>query len=159
VNDIFPSYLRTGKYKPKISRSTISNAMDVGAPSNFERMSDIYDNSLNAFKADISACSFTDQQTRNMMRSVLYKYNYMLDPHGAIAYMGLMNYIGDIGNAKAIFLETAHPSKFIDVMEETLERKIELPEELKKALSGTKNVTTISKNFEDLKAYLLNGSF
>jgi len=159
VNDVFPSYLRTGKYKPKISRSTISNAMDVGSPSNFERMSDIYDNSLNAFKADISACSFTDQQTRNMMRSVLYKYNYMLDPHGAIAYMGLMNYIGDIGSTKAIFLETAHPAKFIDIMEETLELKIELPDELKKALSGTKNVTTISKNFEDLKAYLLNGSF
>jgi threonine synthase len=159
VNDVFPSYLRTGKYEPKRSKSTISNAMDVGAPSNFERMSDLYDNSLNAFKSDISACSFTDQQTRNMIRGVEYKYNYMLDPHGAIAYMGLMNYMGDIGSSNAVFLETAHPAKFVDVIEKILERNIELPDELKKALSGKKQAITISENFEDLKAYLLNGSF
>ena len=159
INDIVPSYLRTGKYEPKSSRSTISNAMDVGAPSNFERMSDIYNNSLSEFKNDISACSFNDQQTKNIIRGVQYKYQYMLDPHGAIGYMGLMNNMDEIENTNAIFLETAHPAKFSDVMEDTLQQNIDLPKALKKALKGNKKAMQLSNEFEELKAYLMSGGF
>lgn len=155
INDIVPQYLKTGLFESRPSVSTISNAMDVGDPSNFERMLDLYSHSYEHIKEDISGCSFDDAETRNTIRSVYNEYAYLLDPHGAIAYMGLMEYQKEIGEYDAVFLETAHPSKFIDVVEETLEQKIPLHSTLEDALKGTKKTIEIKNDINDLKNYLL----
>lgn len=123
INDTVPDYLNSGKYHPKDSRQTISNAMDVGDPSNFERMLHLFGGSYEAMKKTISGYSFTDRQTRDAIVQAFSEENYILDPHGAVGYLGLKDYIGKNGG-KGIFLETAHPYKFKTVVEEETGEKL-----------------------------------
>ena len=128
VNEVVPHYLHTGAFIPKKSIRTISNAMDVGNPSNFSRMMYLYDESLERISKDLEAYSFNDADTRNTIWKVRDKYGYILDPHGAIGYLGLTKALKPEDTAQGIFLETAHPSKFKEVVEPVLEEKVNYPE-------------------------------
>jgi len=155
INDVVPKYLSTKLFEPRASEQTISNAMDVGNPSNFARMLDLYDNDFQSLTKDVTGYSFSDAETRDAMKAVTRIGNYVMDPHGAVGYLGLKKYLAETQEqATGIFLETAHPGKFIDVVEETLNQKIQLPNTLKKFMQGTKQSTRIGKGFEEFKAYL-----
>lgn len=156
VNDTVVAYLKTGDYKPKASKATISNAMDVGNPSNFIRIQQLFENNFEDLKKDFSSISFTDEQTRAAMKEIKAGNGYIADPHGAVGYLGLKDYqLSD--NEYGIFLETAHPVKFADIVEETLETKVAIPEQIQSVLDKEKVFTSISK-YEELKSYLLNNS-
>ena len=129
INDVVPTYLHTGNYEPRPSVRTISNAMDVGKPSNFSRMLDIFSegSTWNNMKGRISGYGFTDEETRIKMQEVHNVYNYILDPHGAVGFLALEAYQKTNPDTHGIVLETAHPSKFIDEVEGVLDRKIDIP--------------------------------
>src|SRR5258706_9653626 len=112
VNDVVPAYLATGRYEPRASVRTMANAMDVGHPSNFERMSWLYHGDLDAMRGDVTGVSFTDDDVRETIRRVYEHRGYLLDPHSAIAYMGLTGQVGRVG----VFLATAHPAKFAEIV-------------------------------------------
>jgi threonine synthase len=154
VNDTVPSFMVDGVYKPKPSKATISNAMDVGNPSNFIRIQELFNNDLESLKNAFSSYSFTDDETRKTMRKIYTESGYIADPHGAVGYLGLEKH-GLNENQFGVFLETAHPVKFLDVVEETLPVKIEIPEQIKKVIDKEKVAIKIS-SYEDLKAFLLN---
>jgi len=150
VNDVVPEYLSRQVFTPRPSKQTISNAMDVGDPSNFARLLDLY--STADMKVDIVGKSFTDQETRDTMRSVYKKYNYMLDPHGAVGYLGLRQFLDECGGeVTGMFLETAHPGKFSEVVEDTLGEKMKLPESLESLKGKKKQSVQVSSRFEDVK--------
>jgi threonine synthase len=151
INDIVPKYLSTGNFMPASSQQTISNAMDVGNPSNFDRMVDLYGDTMKGF---ITGYSFTDEQTRSAMRRVFESSDYVLDPHGAIGYLGLKKYLSNHQNVVGVFLETAHPGKFIDVVEDTLQRKIVLPTALQTFMKGEKKSIQMTKDFTSFKKFL-----
>ncbi len=155
ANDIVPEYLKTKQFNPRPSVQTISNAMDVGNPSNFFRLLDLYNKNFDALTHDITGYSFTDEQTKDVMRTVYEEKKYILDPHGAIGYLGLKEYLKTHGNMTGIFLETAHPAKFQDVVSSTLSKSISLPSTLEKFMSGKKLTTPMSNKFEDFKEHLL----
>lgn len=151
-NHIVPDYLKSGVFTPKTSVSTISNAMDVGNPSNFVRLTDIYNHNRNLVAEDISGYWLDDDKTREAMKEAYEKHGYICDPHGAIAYDSLKELReGEIG----IFFETAHPAKFLDTVEETLGVKIDIPENLSKLKDNKKVATPLSTDFEDFKNYLI----
>ena len=153
VNDTVVNYLNTGKYEPKPSKATISNAMDVGNPSNFIRIQQLFKNNFEDLKKDFSSISFSDEQTKNAMKEIKSGNGYIADPHGAVGYLGLKNYkLSE--NEYGIFLETAHPVKFSDIVEETLNTKVAIPEQIKSVLDKEKVFKSISK-YEELKQYLL----
>lgn len=158
INDIVPEYLRTRSFEPRPSKQTISNAMDVGNPSNFTRMIDLYGHSYEALAKDVSGYAFTDVETREAMQQVNAKRNYVLDPHGAVGYLGLKRYFSEQKNSglaqTGVFLETAHPGKFIDVVEQVLNKKITLPPALEKFLGGTKSTVPLANSFEAFKSTL-----
>jgi threonine synthase len=155
LNDIVPQYLKTRSFAPRPSVETISNAMDVGNPSNFARMIDLYNNSYESLSEDVSGFSFNDEETKEAMRSVFKGCGYIMDPHGAIGYLGLKKFIKENGEGHTgIFLETAHPGKFLDVVEETLKQKIELPPALSKFLQGKKKTLTVTNDFNSIKDLL-----
>ncbi|KAA5549074.1 threonine synthase [Adhaeribacter rhizoryzae] len=162
ANDIVPEYLHTGFFIPRPSEHTISNAMDVGNPSNFARLMDMYDNSLEKIREEIIGYSFTDAETRQLMQEVYQQYDYVLDPHGAIGYGALKKYFEEqdrITNNEqqiGIFLETAHPAKFIDVVEDTINQKIEIPFNLQGYLEKKKESIRMSADYEALKDYLIS---
>lgn len=150
VNDVVPQYLQTNQFTPKPSKTTISNAMDVGNPSNFERLKDLFGEQFH-----ITGLSYTDDETREAMRSVYKKYNYMLDPHGAVGYLGLRNYLdASAGPVMGMFLETAHPGKFHEVVEETLGAKLKLPDALEVLKGKKKESILVSNNFEEVRTLL-----
>jgi threonine synthase len=153
INDIVPKYLNTGTFQPTSSRQTISNAMDVGNPSNFDRMKDLFGERM---KDHIVGWSFNDEETRSAMRSVFAQSNYVLDPHGAVGYLGLKKYLSANKKEAGVFLETAHPGKFIDVVEETLQRKIDLPPALQAFMKGEKKSIPMNKDFDNFRKYLLS---
>jgi len=156
VNSIVPDYLKSGIFQPAPSVQTISNAMDVGNPSNFERMLHLYRRSADEMRKDISGYSFTDPQTREMMKKVYRDSGYILDPHGAVGVLGMEKYMSEYGNdAAGIVLETAHPAKFKEVVEDVLEIKIDLPEPLAAAAAGTKNAVLMKNDFTELKSFLM----
>ncbi len=154
-NDVVPEYFKTGLFQPRPSVSTISNAMDVGDPSNFARMLEMYGNSLVGMKEDITAYSFTDQETILEMKHIYQKYNYILDPHGAVAHLGLSAYMKK-HNVSGVFLETAHPAKFRETVEQALPVKVKISEQLRNSLEKEKLSVEISNSIEDLKQFLLN---
>jgi threonine synthase len=156
VNDIVPQYLKTGTYTPVASIKTISNAMDVGNPSNFVRLLALYDSKVEKLRKDVSGFSFNDSQTINAIQDVYRKYHYVMDPHGAVGYLGLQSYLRQI-NAKVngIFIETAHPAKFLDNVEEAIGTKVEMPENLKSVLNKKKRVVKLSNLFPSFKDFLL----
>lgn len=156
VNDVVPQYLRTGTMSPRSSRHTISNAMDVGNPSNFARLMDLYGSDLNAISRDVAGYAFTDLETSDAMRMVADRYGYTLDPHGAVGYLGLKTYLRDFPQeVNGIFLETAHPAKFKSVVEEALGREIALPPALQKFIEGRKQTVVISHDYDDFRKTLL----
>lgn len=156
VNDVVPNYLKTGKYNPKPSKQTISNAMDVGDPSNFVRVLEIYNHNDDELKKHLSSYSFTDNETREAMKLIKEKSNYIVDPHGAVGYLGLKKYLSENSNnnIQGIFLETAHPVKFLDVVEPIINQTIKLPKQIKKVIKKKKIAISIS-NYQQLKKFLL----
>jgi len=157
INDVVPEYLQTGSFNPRLSRQTISNAMDVGNPSNFVRMLDLFAGDFDALSKEISGYAFTDEETSMAMRHVYSKDKYVLDPHGAIGYLGLKKYLEETyENVTGIFLETAHPAKFKEVVERTLNRSIEIPPALKKFLQQEKKTVKTTTDFNAFRDFLLN---
>lgn len=155
VNDTVPLYMRTQEYSPKMSKATISNAMDVGDPSNFIRIRNLYKNNFTELKNILSSYSFTDEETKRAMYSIYDSSNYIADPHGAVGYLGLKEYLKDNSDTFGVFLETAHPVKFLDVVEETLKLKLPIPSQIQKVLEK-KKVSIKIDTYEELKSYLLN---
>jgi len=153
INDTVPNYLVAGIYTPKPSKATISNAMDVGNPSNFIRIRELFNNDLEMLKNAFSSYSFTDTETREAMKKIYNNSGYVTDPHGAIGYLGLKKY-GLSANEFGVFLETAHPVKFLDVVEDTLPVKVAIPAQIQKVINN-KKVALKASNYEDLKAFLL----
>ena len=152
-NDIFLQYLKSGIYTPKPSVATIANAMDVGDPSNFVRVLDLYGHSHEAICREISGVSYTDEEIGDAMRLCLKENNYLTDPHGACGYLALKS--GLSGNENGIFLETAHPAKFKETVESIIGQPVEIPEKLQAFMKGTKQSTAMSSDFETFKTYLM----
>lgn len=154
-NDIVYNYLKTGKYNPRPSVQTLANAMDVGDPSNFVRILDLYDNSHEAITADIKGFRYSDEQIRKSVKSVFDKTGYLLDPHGACGYQALEDDIKS--DEVGIFLETAHPAKFTDTVESIVGKgNVPMPEKLAAFMKGKKQSISLSKNFEEFKSYLMS---
>ncbi|MDO5980657.1 threonine synthase [Flavivirga spongiicola] len=153
-NNVVTEYLKTQLYTPKPSVQTISNAMDVGDPSNFIRIQEIYKNKFESLKDNVSSFSFSDNETREAMKEIYTQYNYVADPHGAVGYLGSKAYLKDNPNAHCVFLETAHPTKFLDVVEEVIKETQPLPEQIQSVMDREK-VSVRVNNYEDLKSYLL----
>ena len=154
ANDVFYKYLQTGKYEPKSSIQTIANAMDVGAPSNFARILDLYKGSHEAICKDISGAAYTDGQITETIRECLSDTGYQLDPHGACGYRALQE--GLKPDETGVFLETAHPAKFKETVEQITGKPVEIPAKLAAFMKGTKQSVSISNDFTDFKLYLLN---
>lgn len=152
-NDIFYQYLKTGQYVPKPSVQTIANAMDVGDPSNFARILDLYEGSHDAIASEISGETYTDDQIRETVQLTYDETGYLLDPHGACGYRALSENLqpGEVG----VFLETAHPAKFLHTVEYIIGTDINIPEKLKAFMNGTKQSVPMSKNFMTFKEWLL----
>ena len=156
VNDAVPRYLETGTYNPMPTIQTISNAMDVGNPSNFIRIQKIFNNDSVKMKKNLSGYRYTDQQTRKALKEIYELKNYIADPHGAVGYLGLKEYLNQQKeDFYGVFLETAHPVKFLDSVNKTLKLEVEIPERLKDTLSKEK-VSVPIKDYSELKAYLLD---
>ena len=155
INDVVPNYLETGNYNPKPSHQTISNAMDVGDPSNFIRIQKIYNNDLETLKNDLLSYSFTDSETKNGMVHLYKNCNYIADPHGAVGYLGCSRYQEKYQDTQCVFLETAHPVKFLDVVEPVIEKTIDYPPQIKAVIDNTKKATFI-KTYDELKSFLLD---
>ncbi|MCF8246098.1 MAG: threonine synthase [Saprospiraceae bacterium] len=154
-NDVVPAYLYSGTYTPRPSVVTLSNAMDVGNPSNFARILDIYCSTWNNIKGDIKGYSFDDKQTEGCMRDVFSKYSYVLDPHGAVGYLALSKHQAQNKDTKGVVLETAHPSKFLPDVERILGQKIEVPERLAILSEREKSTTKMGIGYESFKDWLL----
>jgi threonine synthase len=156
ANDIVPEFLSSGKFNPRPSVHTISNAMDVGNPSNFARMMDLYNNDAQLLKKDVIGYAFTDEETAEAMYQALRSSAYLMDPHGAIGYLGLQRYQEENSEKiTGVFLETAHPGKFKDVVEKAVEGEMQLPSTLETFLKGTKQTIKTSSDFSDLKKLML----
>lgn len=152
-NDIFYKYLQTGIYSPQPSISTIANAMDVGDPSNFARILALYSNDYNAIKADISGATYSDKQIRNIIKTTFDRTKYILDPHGACGYQALRDNLKDSENG--IFLETAHPAKFLDTVQNIIGTSIQIPIKLQEYMNGTKSSIQLDRDFAPFKEFLL----
>lgn len=156
-NDIFYQYLQTGQYNPRPSVTTIANAMDVGDPSNFARVLDLYQNSHAAISAEISGVTYTDEQIRETVKRTWEEEHYLLDPHGACGYRALEEGLesGEVG----VFLETAHPAKFLETVEGIIGAPVEIPAKLQAFMKGEKQSLPMTKAFADFKQYLLTSTF
>jgi len=154
TNDTFPRYMEAGVFSPKPSVQTISNAMDVGNPSNFERIQKLFNYDLFKLKTICSAYAFSDKETRSAMTEVYIDLNYITDPHGAVGYLGLKEYMKSYPDVQGVFLETAHPVKFLDVVEQTLKQKIEIPKQIQDIMDKKSTKKSV-KSYEDLKAILV----
>lgn len=152
-NDIFYQYLISGVYNPRPSIATIANAMDVGAPSNFARILDLYDNSHEEISKEIAGCTYTDEQIAQTLKETYATTGYLLDPHGAVGYRSLVEGLDD--NEIGIFLETAHPAKFKETVESIIEDEINIPTKLAAFMKGTKSTVKLSSAFPAFKKYLM----
>ena len=153
ANDVFYEYLQTGKYNPRPSVQTLANAMDVGDPSNFARIYDLYGKSHEKISSLISGATYSDEQIAATMRRCYQETGYVLDPHGACGYQALKDGLkpGEVG----IFCETAHPAKFKEKVDAILSTDIEIPARLQAFMKGQKQSVPMTKNFQDFKAYLM----
>ncbi len=156
INATVPEFLLTGNYNPKPSHATISNAMDVGDPSNFVRILELFNKDSEALKALFNSYSFTDEETKSMMEQLYKQADYISDPHGAVGYLGLKKY-GIHESEHGVFLETAHPIKFLDVVEPVVKEKLTYPDQIKEVIDKEKVAIQIS-DYDGLKNYLLNSS-
>jgi threonine synthase len=157
INDVVPAYLKTKLFTARPSVSTLSNAMDVGNPSNFVRVLDLYAQDWEAIRKDVVGYAFTDDETVRAIQDVHRKDGYTLDPHGAVGYLGLMKYRQQAEPCTGIFLETAHPGKFQEAVERALQSTIELPPALLQFVKRKKLSRAMKNDFVELKNYLLSG--
>jgi threonine synthase len=155
ANDTVPDFLRTGNYQPKKAVPTISNAMDVGDPSNFIRIMEMFNQQTGELKNTLNGYTISDDETKATLVSVLKEHNYLLDPHGAVAYNALQQYQAQHPNAKGVILETAHPVKFYDVIEPLINQTVPVPETVAEQIKKEKVSTKISANTSELKDFLL----
>lgn len=155
INDTVPSFLVTGVYEAKKSKATLSNAMDVGDPSNFVRILALFDNEAKQLKNHFSSFSFTDEETRQAMLYLYQHYHYIADPHGTVGYLGLKKFLNDHPTYRGLFLETAHPAKFLEEVEHTLKRKIQIPTQLLEVMNKEKLSIKI-KNYTEFTSVLLD---
>ncbi|MBC7903150.1 MAG: threonine synthase [Gemmatimonadaceae bacterium] len=156
ANDVVPVYLETGLYTGKKSVATISNAMDVADPSNFIRIMELFHQELKMLKDVVSSESISDEQTRKTIKGVKNKWNYLLDPHGAVGYTALEKYLSKFHDLKGILLETAHPVKFHDTMEEILGEPVSIPATVESLSHKTAVKDSIEPNYQSLVAVLTN---
>jgi threonine synthase len=158
ANDVVPEYLRSGRYRPRPSQRTISNAMDVGDPSNLARIVHLYGGDLDALRADVAGWSFTDDETRACIRDAFARTGRVLDPHTAVGLLGLQRELaGSNTDVDGIVIATAHPAKFREVVEPVIGSEVELPARLAAHLDRERRVTPIEPVFEDLRSILLKG--
>lgn len=149
INDVVPAYLSTGEFRPRASESTIANAMDVGHPSNFERLTWLYHQDLEAIRNDVSGARYIDEDVRRTIREVFDSTGYLLDPHSAIAYRGLKD-----GPGRGIFLATAHPAKFSEIVEPVIGRAVEKPTALSEALARPRHIVRIEASIDAVRHVL-----
>jgi threonine synthase len=153
ANDTVPRFLEKGNYDPRPSIATISNAMDVGNPSNFIRIQELYHHDLNEFEKDFSSYSYTDGETKAAMKDIYSRTNYIAEPHGAVGYLGLKKEMEKHPNSVGVFLETAHPIKFLDTVEPLLDLKLPIPTQIESVL-GKEKISVKIGTYEELKAFL-----
>lgn len=153
ANDTVVNYMTTQSYEPKRSIQTISNAMDVGNPSNFIRIQELHNNDFEVLKANLSSYSYTDNETKKALLELYTDYNYVADPHGAVGYLGAKTYLQN-NDAHVVFLETAHPTKFLDVVENVIEKTVPLPPQIEAVMDKEKVAVAIN-SYEELKVFLL----
>lgn len=154
-NDVIPRYLETNHYQPKPAVQTISNAMDVGDPSNFARILELFNNDIIELKNNLSAYSITEEDTRKTLKDVYRDTNYLLDPHGAVGYKAMELYLHQNPHQKGIVIETAHPVKFFDVVEPIIDKAISIPSQVKKVMDLPKKSIPMENNVKALKDFLL----
>lgn len=154
-NDVFPKYLNSGKFKPRPSDQTISNAMDVGDPSNLARIRYLFDDDISQVRSEISSWSFDDQQTRGMISQIFSDYDYVIDPHTAVGLLGLEKYQQlHPTKTQGVVIATAHPAKFPERVEPVIEQKIPVPPQLAQYLEREKHAVQMSIDYEDFRQYL-----
>jgi threonine synthase len=153
-NDVFTRYIGDGRYEPSTSVSTISNAMDVGNPSNFIRILELFDNDYEMIKEIVSSFSFTDEETAETIKNVYKRSHTVLDPHTAVAFAGLKTYLADNPREKGFILATAHPLKFAPTVEKMIGQKIKIPEHIQHIMNSQKKATLIPPVFSELKKIL-----
>ncbi|WP_293875182.1 threonine synthase [Flavobacterium sp.] len=153
ANDTVPRFLEKGNYDPKPSVATISNAMDVGNPSNFIRIQELYNNDLNEFEKDFSSYTFTDSETESTIKDIYKRTKYIAEPHGAVGYLGLKKQMLKNPTFIGVFLETAHPIKFLDIVEPLLNLKLPIPKQIESVL-GKEKVSIKIKTYQDFQQYL-----
>lgn len=156
ANNVVTEYLETGDYLPKKSLTTISNAMDVGSPSNFVRILELFDQQFISLKNNMSSYSFSDWQTKEVLKEVYTEKKYLLDPHGAVGYAALKKYLHEHKYMSGIILETAHPVKFYDVVEPIIEQAVPMPPAINDLLMLKKESLKMNSDYEELKDYLLS---
>ena len=154
ANNVVTRFLETNIYNPKPSIQTISNAMDVGNPSNFIRIQALHDNDINKLKSNLSSYSFTDDETKTALETIYSNSGYIADPHGAVGYLGAKAHLTNHSNSQVVFLETAHPTKFLDVVEEVISEKVELPPQIQAVIDQQKHATFVN-NYEEFKSFML----
>lgn len=154
VNNVVTEFLKTQLFQPKPSIQTISNAMDVGNPSNFVRIQEIYKNNFETLKDNVSSYSFSDVETKLAMKEIYNEFNYISDPHGAVGYLGAKEYLKSHLSAHCIFLETAHPVKFLDVVEKVVQKNQPLPTQIQ-AIMNNEKVSIKIHSYQELKLFLL----
>ena len=155
ANNVVQRYFKTNTYSPLPSIQTISNAMDVGNPSNFIRIQKLYDNNFEALKNNLTAYSFSDEQTKEALSAIYEGSGYIADPHGAVGYLGCKSYREKNPAAQTIFLETAHPTKFLDVVEAVIPEKIALPPQIQAVIEKEKSAIFV-EDYSQFKTFLLN---
>ena len=159
ANDVVPEFLRSGKLIPRASRHTISNAMDVGNPSNFARIVDLYDNDLQAIRRDIWGCSFSDEETLRIMHDVEERHGYVLDPHTAVGVLGWQSFAKqNQPTTRGIVLATAHPAKFAETVARAIGAQPAMPERLAAYLDRTKKSIPFPNRFSELQEFLLSSN-
>ncbi|MCB9285593.1 MAG: threonine synthase [Lewinellaceae bacterium] len=157
VNAVVPEYLGSGQFQPRPSIATISNAMDVGNPSNFWRMAELYDQDPEHMRKDITGLAFSDEATRTAMKEVYDRFGYTIDPHGAVGYLGWKTYEArHPGKRQGIVVETAHPAKFTEVVEDVLAIKVPLPSQLQAVAAGEKQSRLFPVNFPQFRTFLMD---
>ncbi len=156
VNDVVPAYLANGEYRPRPSVRTLSNAMDVGNPSNFTRMLDLYCSTWNIMRDEISGYGFNDAATEVAMREIKQRFGYVMDPHGAVGYLALETYLQTHPQAQGVILETAHPAKFKEDVEKILGEPTDIPERLAILTNKPKQATTMPNDFSVFKNWLMS---
>jgi threonine synthase len=155
ANNVVERYFKTNTYSPLPSIQTISNAMDVGNPSNFVRIQKLHDNNFEALKNNLTAYSFSDEQTKEALSAIYKGSGYIADPHGAVGYLGCKSYREKNPAAQTIFLETAHPTKFLDVVEAVIPEKIALPPQIQAVIEKEKSAIFV-EDYSQFKTFLLN---